>query len=362
MKDLHLICDDDIYKAKLIKGDSVDNVYVDAAKIKHAGLFRHALKYAFFVVKEGGEIVIKDSPSADLSLNPGNIAFWQIKQQVFKCLTNQVLTIEIDEVLGVIKLKKITNPYHYNGITFGIIFSGSSAEEVKLFECIDSIVSSPNPVLGQQILVSGPSAYNPSVLLNKYEGININYLPYDIPAQGRLLICEKKNDLFKNASYDLVVICHTRILFPKNFSVSLPNYMIDMATTQIVFDDGEAKQKYLDIGFIENYGVVDGRTTEKTIAGVYIPADYLKLYKKYYAYIDGGLNIFNKKAIKTPPYNNFIAWGEAEDIDICASLYQKGFLIDYLPLIECKSSTNKTNFKDSFLKKMYRNLYIKLKA
>lgn len=45
---------------------------------------------------------------------------------------------------------------------------------------------------------------------------------------------------------------------------------------------------------------------------------------------------------KSALYNNSLAWAEAEDVDMCHSLYQQGFLIDYFDDIICKSATCKT--------------------
>jgi hypothetical protein len=94
-----------------------------------------------------------------------------------------------------------------------------------------------------------------------------------------------------------------------------------------------------------------------TVAGENIEEDYLHWYRRRVPYVDGGLNIFNKNIIKDPPYNNFISWGEAEDVDVCNRLYQSGILIDYLPEIKCFSATCKLTGYTS-LRKVARKLFI----
>jgi hypothetical protein len=130
-----------------------------------------------------------------------------------------------------------------------------------------------------------------------------------------------------------------------------------MATPAVYYVEKKKEFKYLDISFINNYQEIQyGASRRGTIAGENIDSDYLHWYRKRVPFIDGGLNIFNKNLIKEPPYNSFISWGEAEDVDVCNRLFQQGVLIDFLPDIKCYSATNKlTGY--SWLRKLGRKLF-----
>jgi hypothetical protein len=352
--DLIINAEIDIYKAKNLTGNSVSNAIINTGELKFKNLLRHALVYALNAVNINGFINIIDEPYKTQLIKSYKIDFWQVKQEVFKVLKDNIEIIEVDNIEGVIKLKKVNHPYSYNGLSFGIVFSGDLKEEPVLKKCIASIGACAVDD-NYEIIVCGPSAYNPANLLASNGAYKVRYLPKDTSSDKRIMICEKKNFIFANTNFDLVVICHSRINFETGFMAKALSSTIEMATPAVFFKEESRLHKYLDIGFIGKYeDLIFGSFAKPTISGAMISADYLKWYKRMVPYIDGGLNIFNKKVIKEPPYNNHIAWGEAEDIDVCNTLFNKGILIDYLPGINCYSVTNKISLQTNLLKKVYR--------
>jgi hypothetical protein len=201
--------------------------------------------------------------------------------------------------------------------------------------------------------------YNAENLLKGLDESVVKYIPLDISTTPRLMICQKKNKLYEVSQYSLVVISHSRILFSNDFIQSLIKFPIEMTTPSVYFADGDKEFKYLDFGFLDNYQDLQLGAERSSIGGEMMQEDYLHWYKGRVPYIDGGLNVFNKNVITQPPYNDYISWGEAEDVDVCNRLFQNGILIDYLPGIKCYSATCKLTGYNN-LKKVARKLFIYL--
>ncbi len=329
----------DLYALKKIR-NSCDEIEIDLTKLNKKGLVRHAVKYAMYALKQDGKILINTNPFKTYYFRKNAIDFWQVKYEVFNSLKDTVELVELDAAKGKLILRKTKDIYQYNGVSFGIVFSGNESEVPQLEKAIESILQSKSISLFE-ILVSGPTNYDAATLTLKYPKAHLKYLPINISTSPRLMICEKKNFLFDNARYNIVAISHTRILYSKDFQQKLLQSIVEMATPAVYFVADEKEYKYLDIGFMDSYQDIQFGAKRGIIAGENITSDYLHWYRKRVPYVDGGLNIFNKNIIEYPPYNNYIAWGEAEDVDVCNRLFQNGILIDYLPEIKCYSSTNK---------------------
>lgn len=348
---------DDLYLIKEAN-QQYDEVTIHLNELKHRGLVRHAVKYTNRALKPKGRMIIYTSPFVSYHFRPNAIDFWQVKYEVFNCLKDAVNIIDVRPETGRIVLEKKKHLYNYSGVSFGIVFSGNSTEEQQLYNSINSIIESNGiKEIDYEIIISGPTDYDKGRILNNFQGINIRYVSIDISTSPRLMICEKKNLLYDSALYSIVVIIHTRILFDKNFVSGIVNSFVEMATPAVYFRQNDIQYKYLDLGFIDNYQNIQLGAKRKTIAGEYINKNYLHWYRNRVPYIDGGLNVFNKNIITKAPYNNYISWGEAEDIDLCNRLFQDGILIDYLPGLICFSATNKLKGYNNF-RKMVRKGYV----
>lgn len=331
----------DLYRIKSIT-KYYDAITVDLSTLRFKGLVRHAVKYSMNALVDGGILTIKTDPFKSYSLVRKQIDFWQVKYEVFGCLKDTIQIETVDAASGTLVLKKVRHVYDYSGISFGIVFSGNPQEEAQLISSVNSILQNRAlEAMPFEILISGPSAYNPELLLGNIPSAHVRYIPFDIETSPRIMICNKKNELFKQAQYSVVVIIHCRILFTDTFVEDVMRYPIEMATPAIYYKQDDSELKYLDMGFIQHYQDIQLGAKRGTIAGDNIEADYLHWYKSNVPMIDGGLNVFNKNVITQPPYNNYISWGEAEDVDVCNRLFQDGVLIDYLPQVKCYSATNK---------------------
>jgi len=349
----------DLYTIKEVS-QFYDEITINLDKLKSDGLIRHAVKYSNNALHMGGVMIIHSSPFESYVLKRNKIDFWQVKYEVFGSLKDTIEITEVDSKAGKLVLRKKKHLYNYTGISFGIVFSGNKEEEKQLIRSIDSIWQNKElNRINYEVLISGPTVYDPASIVDEFPNLNIKYVPLDISTQPRLMICEKKNLLYKSAQYSLVVISHSRILFSDDFVQNLTRFPVEMATPAVYFKDNGTSYKYLDLAFIGSYQDLQLGAKRSTIAGENIQDDYLHWYRKRVPFIDGGLNVFNKNVIPDPPYNDYISWGEAEDVDLCNRLFQNGVLIDYLPAIKCYSATCKVTGYSS-LKKIARKLFIYL--
>jgi hypothetical protein len=349
----------DLYTIKKVS-QAYDEITIKLDKLKSDGLIRHAVKYSNYALRTGGLIIIYSSPFESYVLKRNKIDFWQVKYEIFGSLKDAIEILEVNSKEGVLVLRKKKHLYNYTGISFAIVFSGNKEEEKQLIRSIDSIRQNKGlNKINYEVLISGPKVYDPATIIDEFPGLNIKYVPLDISTHPRLMICEKKNFLYASARYSLVVISHSRILFSDDFVQSLTRFPVEMATPAVYFKDNDINYKYLDLAFIGSYQDLQLGAKRSTIAGENIQEDYLHWYRKRVPFIDGGLNVFNKNVIPEPPYNNYISWGEAEDVDLCNRLFQNGVLIDYLPAIKCYSATCKVTGYSSF-KKIARKLFIYL--
>ena len=341
--------------------NSYDCIEIDLSILKNKGLIRNSVKYALWHVKLGGELHIISNPFESFKHSKKNIDFWQISREVFKSIGKDIKCIKYDQKKGIIRLKKIHERYKNNGISFGISFSGGSFEVPRLIQSLDSICNSYLNTLHQipvEVIISGPSNFDYSSIVARYQKINLRYESLDLGLHCRFLITRKKNFLYSAASYNIVVLTHTRILFPENFISNIYERKFDLSTTKVFSVDKGKEIRYLDVGLISSYDL-SKKNSAITIAGEMIVLDTLKYLSKRVIYIDGGLTILNKNTLPRSPYNEEVAWGEAEDIELCERLSQCGMLIDIFNDITCKSSVIKFK-KKSLIKKAVYYLYSKL--
>lgn len=346
---------EDIYFLKHTKAH-YSYLKAEIRDLKYRGVIRHLIVFALNRLEDGGVFEIVDKPHASFSLKKGSIDFVQVKQEVFRVLKNRVEILDADNKKGLIRLKKLPQMQIVpEGFSFGIVFGGNDMDLLK--SSVDSILAIDFPQgIPFEIIIAGPSAINEQELLQIWGHIAaIRYLPLDIPNNPRILICEKKNALFNACSYSRVIISHTRIIYEPQFAKKLKDEIVEFATPEVRLL--ESNEKYLDFVLIPSYDDLVRKPTGPVIGYLNIDHNYLEYFANRVPCIDGGLNIFNKNLVVNAPYNPYVAWGEAEDFEMCARLYHEGVLIDYLPNITCYSQTNKTKIRFKELKKPLRAVY-----
>ncbi len=327
-----------------------EKIIIETEKIRAQSIFRYIFKYALYRVKINGTIKVVDEPFKDYAYSNIRLDFWQVKYELFKSIGEFIEVLEIDPIGGIISCKKKVEYNNHNGISFGIVYSGLNAELEQLFNSIDSIVRECSEQQNYEILICGPTNINKAAILEKYDCCKVIYLEFDVKYDnGRLMIGEKKNYIFSQSKYSIVVISHTRIIFSYHFFERLINYSFDFITPLVRTNTGK---KYICYALIDSYDM--GKVAFlPAIPGSWLPEFFLPLVKRRFPLIDGGINIFNKNVVKSPPYNNYFAWGEAEDTEVCSRLYFNGILIDINKRLECLSQTNKANTKKSIFKNIF---------
>jgi hypothetical protein len=347
----------DIYNLKSID-EKFSKVRISTIKLKYRGVLRHAFFYAYKSLDKGGEIEIQDEPFKNYSAQRDNIDFWQVKYEFFRSMRDKGKVLELDNSKGLIRWQIGEAPISYPaGISFGIVFSGTESDEVLLNEAIRSI--NENVFLQgiqHEILVCGPSNFHSERLTKKFP--SVQYLPFDVPTTPRLLICEKKNLIYNACRYEKVSISHTRIIFARDFAEKFWELYLEVASP-IVFlkKDGS---KYLDYTLTDNYEDALRKQSKQRIGYKWIDENYLYYMTKRVPWIDGGITLFNKNCIDKAPFNPFIAWGEAEDMEMCSRLYYNGYLLDFFPELVCFSQTDKIHQKYEGFKRPIRNFVKKL--
>jgi hypothetical protein len=335
------------------------NIVIYAEKIKEQGVLRYAFKYATWHLKLGGRLDVIISPALTFKFLTNKIEFWQVSNELYKAVAQDFKVIEHTPKKGKIVLVKMAERYKNNGVSFCIVFSGNKSEETLLIKSIESIANNDSlESLNFEILVCGPSSYSFKRIASMFSNDGLKYIPYDIEVNPRLLITEKKNYIFSVAKFNIVVMSHTRIIFSSVFAKAIVSKKFDVCTVKINVNNSGRLVSYLDLGLIGHYDL-SKTNSYKPLIGEYLLCSPLYLMKNRVPYIDGGLTILNKSIVEDRPYNEMIAWGEAEDVDLCAKLYFSGCLIDRFEDIKCVSSVSKVKVV-ARLKLLLFRLYLKV--
>lgn len=361
-KEFFISCIDDIYTIRYTYG-YFDLIRVDSKNLKTLGVLRYALKYALWALKIDGVLVVQDEPLREYGFSNKRIDFWQIRHELFKSLKDEIEVLKLNDSEGYIEVIKLKENYINNGFSFGIVFSGNHIEIEQLSQTIRSILDNKNiDDYPYEILICGPSEFESVSYLRQFDSLKIRYLPYDLDLKHkRFMITNKKNFLFQNSQYNIVSISHTRIMYERSFILYSFNRKFDIFTPKVNILRNGKKYKYLDFGLIGSYSL-DRQNSAKTLTSIVLDDAVLYYMRKRVPYIDGGITVFNKNIIHEPPYNEFIAWGEAEDVEMCNRAYNNGYLLDYFNDIQQESVTCKTVIQDSFIfeiKKIIRNFLVK---
>lgn len=335
----------DLHKVRQLRGE-YSHVSVDARAMKQLGLLRHAFKYAMWGLREGGVIEVNDDPCVSLLFSPRRIDFWQVRREFFKSVGRFFEAQQVDDKLGVIRAIKRTRSDTPNGVSFGIVYGGGERDTQLLCDAVSSIaVAAQGQSDRVELLVCGSvdEALRERIaqLLTSAPSMAVRYLPYEGPiVAGRIPIADKKNVVFDAANFDAVVISHTRISFAPDFVARLLRGCFDVLAPEVRAIWEGQKHRFLDYILVGSYDL--SKRNPAAALGAYSRlADPLLGMKKRVPYVDGGVMIFNRQTVPYPPFDSALAWGEAEDVDACAKLYQQGLLIDQDDSLRCESSVVK---------------------
>jgi hypothetical protein len=338
---------DQLYDLKYIS-EEFDKIIIYTKNFKKNGVLRHVFKYSFWALKYDSDLQIFDEPHLGYGFKTSKISFWQVKNELFRCLKDKIEVININNNKGYISIKKNVSNSLPNGVSYCFLYNGNDLELKFLKSSFDNILLSSN----YEILICGPTTHKFQSFFSNY---NVKYIPFDLNDSQRVLYTKKKNLLFQESKYDIIVISHSRILITNNFIQNIFNKNFDVITPKIFYILNKKLYRYLDLILIPSYNLTY-ITRKKIIALDKINNNYLSLFKNKVPYIDGGLTVFNKNNVPITPYSTFISWGEGEDVEMCENLHQKGYLIDIDLDMYCYSQTNKLNFSSSILSRVLKKI------
>lgn len=348
---------EDIYGLKY-KYETYDEVTIHTKTLKYDGVLRYAFKYALWSLKTNGKLIIVDEAHRSYGKKVDYIDFWQVRHELFNSLKDKVELMTLENENGKLEVLKKSPEKNNIGISFCIVFSGNEQEIPLLKQSIQSIIDMDINCSNYEIIISGPSDFKFDIHFNAYpQTLPLRYLEYDFEQTTRLLITKKKNYMLDNAKYNIVSINHTRIVYSKDFYKKLIDRNFDLITTKIVGNVKGKNYSFLDFGLISDYDMAK-LSKVQTFVGKFINKDYMYFLHNRVPFIDGGLTIFNKENMSTVRYNENIAWGEAEDVELCATAYHNGLLIDYFDDIVCESKVLKFIPVESVKVKIKRKLLI----
>jgi hypothetical protein len=319
---------DDLRRIKHVTG--ADTVTVYSGPLKRRGLLRHGIKYGLWALRLGGSLIVQDDGPVSFSIAPGKMAWSRVKQQVFKVLGPDAELDVLDDEFLTIGLRR-TRPLPTETWSAGIVFSGDAKEVPALEQAVAGLRAQPEL---SQIMVCGPAAAE--VLLSHLGPID--YVPYDI-AHRRPPIPQKKNALVTAARAEKVAILHARIVLQPGCLRAMPADF-DIITPRVEYHEADRIIPYLDWNVTD---ALDGETLARRQPplNTYSRNDYLALMQLGLPYIDGGLFMINRSCALETPMNEYVAWGEAEDLEWCGRLHANGRLIDLEPSALALSQTFK---------------------
>lgn len=348
MNKIHI---DSIQKVKKLRHEdlSYSTVQIDVSKF-NGQIIRVILVWSVFRLLPDGELIIVNLKNDGYSFGKATLNFWQIQSLIRSLLFENLMFDTF--IKGKARYIKTHSLKDLNGITFAVVSSNSKEEVNKLNEVIYSIKKNiERSEIKYEILIC-LSEFNESLKLElELLDCNIRVISHDCFKNGRVLICEKKALLWEEATHDLLVVSHTRIVFEIDFVDKLKNQPIYAAAPSVALDND---LPYLDYVICKN---VDASYCRQSLPylGSVLKANYLELLNKQYEpYIDGGVIIFDKRKIRFNPFQIIedVPWGEAEDLTLARILIAKGILVDYLHEARCKSLTSKFSYSQGIKLKL----------
>lgn len=345
----------DLYHLKENK-HQYSEIFLDASFLHSLNLVRYALKYAIWNLPINGKVVIKTNPHKSFGFRKDYVDFWQTSVELGNALKDQINITHFDKKKGEIEFEKIKEDYENSGVTLGIVFSGRDEELEVIGIALKSLLDQEGiDKIPNEIILCGPENYNITKISEL--GIDISkiiFLPCEFPTKPRLMITVKKNEIIKQAKYNIVSISHGRISFPSNYIEELYKRKLDLITPKVIARKGDKCFPFLDLGLIGSYDIYKP-ATNRSISGPFIKSNYLSQFKYRVPYVEGSVTVFNKNSCPIL-YNENVAWGEAEDVEISARAYYNGKLIDYFDDLICQTNSMKYDPEQTLKEKLKHNI------
>jgi hypothetical protein len=328
--------------------NAYDIIEINFNYIKKSLFSRSLIKHSFWALNKGGTLKIKFDGFRGFGYKKNCIRFWQIRSEFFKVINSSEYSIIQNSIEnGLLEIKKKNITKNNNMLSIGFVINNLESEKEFLLKSILNIRTNPSV----EIIICGPSKYKNDIF---FKNNDLRYLARDIElSNGRILFTIKKNIIFQSASNNLVAICHSRILITKDFINKILNKHFEVATPSIYYLKDGKEFKYLDLLFIDDYDFMK-KPKSHTVLSMQQDKIFYKNLANSKTYIDGGICVFNKNYITHDPFPEYLGWGEAEDVEMCSNLFNKGYLIERFFDIKCYTQKNKLIIGESFIDKIIR--------
>ncbi|HFQ5292029.1 TPA: hypothetical protein ACGUXT_001217 [Vibrio vulnificus] len=298
------------------------------------GVLEYSIKKVYHKMSFDGLINIPISFDSEEALDKRKLSKWQLNSTVARVFKSEICDIKyLSDRIEITKLEKDIS----KTISIGVIFSGTEQDISLLVESLKNLKAGSDKGL-LEIVICGPIDKK-SKIEKILEFNGIIYLPYEseIDEYDRFMICKKKNFLYENMNGEIKVVSHSRIKYPSNFCSTLLSENFELACpivkTKEMFD-------YLDLIFIEDYDILKP-VKRRPVSSIIYGYNKYSFFKTMKPYVDGGIMIFNAKYFSSRPFNDSLAWGEAEDVELCSRAVSSGIHIDRIESLQCISLTEK---------------------
>lgn len=332
----------DLYALKAQSG--LDSVLVDLALLKLRGLAHHAIRLAFFAVREGGQIILTDTTaSGDQAIGPFLLGWPTLRALAISTL-GQDCRLESGGKLGEMRFTR-TVPALNSGWSAGLIFSGRDEELPAVYRCLDGLRAQPELTSPTgEIMLCGPS--RDLGFLTKYP--QVTYLVFDIDNEsGAFPIARKKNYLLRKMKFPRRLVLHARIVLDHGSLAQAPKEF-DILAPEVVFRSGLGEEPSIGLVAIDpawpNH--VPSRFERSTLN---LTVDrYLDLMACGKPYVDGGAFAVTGRAFDRCQLDDSLCWGDCEDVEWCFRAQSLGLIVDLAPGMKARNTNSKVRTLEYF--------------
>jgi len=336
----------------LRRAEGLEHVEINMSELTAGGIPSYAVKLGIWSLVENGTLTIKcPYTSSSPAIVPGTISFNLLCQSLFPAIMPYASLVNLDKENNILIFRRTASRQKPNKWSFGIIFSGAPAEFALLSNCVESIRRQTVFEKDWEIFVCGPAAAANEVVSK----LAVDYVSYETSSMlDRFDISSKKNYLMSKLKNSKKLICHTRIKLGPTCISDLP-LEFELITPSVTIDGPYGKLPYLDLGFIR--GVTRNLNSAKVIPCYYDRRAWISYLAKGIPYIDGGLFCINSNWVKEHKLCEYLAWGEAEDVEWAQRLNANGFICELSVSAQAFSQTCKMDrYKQFGHLMLYRSL------
>lgn len=315
----------DLYELK--KRRDLDRVHVDLTRLKYAGLAHHAIRLAFFAVREGGEIHLSDRHAVKMQQIGPFLMRWPTLRALAIRALGRDCTLAPDSPVGEMRFTR-TTPVLGNGWSAGIIFSGQDQEIPALHKCLDGLLAQPELLQEDgEILICGPT--RDMGFLQAYP--MVRYVTFDLDdTPGPFPISRKKNTLMRAMKAPRRLVLHCRIVLEPGALSNAPAEFDLLGPNVIQRSD---KGTEANVGYVTLDprwpAMVPTRFERSTLN--FAPSAYLDMLQDRRPYIDGAAFMVSERVLEHCMLDDGLLWGDCEDVEWCFRAQSQGFLVDMDP-------------------------------